>query len=70
MTKQIRHITLLSVLLLFFPLFAFSAANSDVRFRNIQTQDGLSNDDVNCVFKDSHGFMWFGTASGLNRYDG
>lgn len=69
MTKQIRHISILALLLLFFPLFAFGAT-SDVRFRNIQTQDGLSNDDVNCVFKDSHGFMWFGTASGLNRYDG
>lgn len=47
-----------------------SRAASDIRFRNIRTQDGLSNDDVNCIFKDSHGFMWFGTASGLNRHDG
>ena len=49
---------------------AASSASSDVRFRVLQTQNGLSNDDVNCIFKDSHGFMWFGTASGLNRYDG
>lgn len=51
--------------------FSLSAVNSaDFRFRVLQTQDGLSNNDVNCIFKDSHGFMWFGTASGLNRYDG
>lgn len=56
--------------LLLLPLLIFAATVGDVRFRNIQTQNGLSNDDVNCVFKDSHGFMWFGTASGLNRYDG
>jgi len=47
---------------------AFSA--NDIRFRVLQTQDGLSNNDVNCIFKDSHGMMWIGTASGLNRYDG
>lgn len=69
MTKPIRHI-ITALLLLLTPLVAFQAYGADVRFRNIQTQNGLSNDDVNCIFKDSHGFMWFGTASGLNRYDG
>lgn len=49
---------------------AASSAYSDVRFRVLQTQNGLSNNDVNCIFKDSHGFVWIGTASGLNRYDG
>lgn len=58
------------VLLMFAPLQSGAGVAGDVRFRNIQTKDGLSNDDVNCIFKDSHGFMWFGTASGLNRYDG
>lgn len=43
---------------------------SNIRFRSLQTQNGLSNNDVNCIFKDSHGFIWIGTASGLNRYDG
>lgn len=69
MTKPIRHI-ITALLLLLTTLGAFQAFGTDVRFRNIQTQNGLSNDDVNCIFKDSHGFMWFGTASGLNRYDG
>jgi signal transduction histidine kinase/ligand-binding sensor domain-containing protein/DNA-binding response OmpR family regulator len=31
---------------------------------------GLSANQVNCILKDSSGFMWFGTMSGLNRYDG
>jgi signal transduction histidine kinase/ligand-binding sensor domain-containing protein len=26
--------------------------------------------NVNCVFKDSHHFMWFGTENGLYRFDG
>lgn len=39
-------------------------------FRHIEAHDGLSNSQINCVFQDSRGFMWFGTSSGLNRYDG
>lgn len=71
MKKPARNVRLIAIMmLLIMPAIIFSTTNGDVRFRNIQTQDGLSNDDVNCIFKDSHGFMWFGTASGLNRYDG
>lgn len=34
------------------------------------TEDGLSHDDVACILKDRSGFLWFGTLSGLNRFDG
>lgn len=39
-------------------------------FKHLEVKDGLSNNQVNTIFKDSKGFMWFGTASGLNRYNG
>lgn len=32
--------------------------------------DGISNNLVSCVFQDSKGFLWFGTANGLNKFDG
>ena len=32
--------------------------------------NGLSCNLVNHVFRDSHGFMWFSTSYGLDRYDG
>ena len=35
-----------------------------------QPVEGLSTPVVLSVFKDSRGFMWFGTQSGLYRYDG
>src|SRR3954453_23863903 len=41
-----------------------------IRFDNITSANGLSNDSVFAVLEDRHGFMWFGTQAGLNRYDG
>ena len=40
------------------------------KFSKIDISNGLSNNRINAIFKDSRGFMWFGTMSGLNRYDG
>jgi ligand-binding sensor domain-containing protein len=41
-----------------------------VRFKRIQTDDGLAQNNVYCMLQDSKGFMWFGTQAGLNKYDG
>nr|WP_249665256.1 two-component regulator propeller domain-containing protein [Mucilaginibacter sp. Bleaf8] len=40
------------------------------QFSQLNINQGLSHNQVNDIFKDSRGFMWFSTASGLNRYDG
>lgn len=39
-------------------------------FSKLTTGNGLSNNQVNAILQDREGFLWFGTASGLNRYDG
>jgi two-component sensor histidine kinase/ligand-binding sensor domain-containing protein len=41
-----------------------------IPFQHISVTDGLSVSNVNCFLHDSKGFMWFGTANGLNKYDG
>ncbi|HLL94874.1 MAG TPA: two-component regulator propeller domain-containing protein [Spirosoma sp.] len=33
-------------------------------------EQGLSHREVNAIFQDPQGFMWFGTKLGLNRFDG
>ena len=32
--------------------------------------NGLSHNTVRCIAQDQRGFMWIGTADGLNRFDG
>jgi ligand-binding sensor domain-containing protein len=39
-------------------------------FRHYQVEQGLSNNTVYCTLQDKHGFLWFGTKDGLNRFDG
>ena len=40
------------------------------RFQNYTTRHGLSNNEVNAVVEDRHGFIWAATIEGLNRFDG
>ena len=61
--------TFLSIAILLFSL-AVEASIPEIKFRRLDTRNGLSNSQINCVFRDSHGFVWIGTAYGLNRYDG
>jgi ligand-binding sensor domain-containing protein len=42
----------------------------DTKFEHISLEQGLSQSIINTIMKDSKGFMWFGTQSGLNKYDG
>jgi signal transduction histidine kinase/ligand-binding sensor domain-containing protein/DNA-binding response OmpR family regulator len=46
------------------------AQSEQFRFKQLDLKDGLSHPDIATIYKDSRGFVWLGTASGLNRFDG
>lgn len=49
---------------------SLKAQETEIRFKRITINDGLSLSSVYCIYQDRKGFMWFGTEDGLNRYDG
>ena len=51
-------------------IVAEAAVIPDMRFRRVDTREGLSNSEVFSILRDSQGYVWFGTNYGLNRYDG
>lgn len=61
--KQLIH-------LLFFIPYLVSAQSEQIFFEQITAKDGLSQNDINDIYQDSRGLMWFGTNEGLNKYDG
>lgn len=50
------------------PLHAQQGNN--LPFVNLTNKNGLSSNLVQCLFQDAQGFVWIGTANGLNRFDG
>ncbi|MDA3927922.1 MAG: hypothetical protein PF541_03125, partial [Prolixibacteraceae bacterium] len=64
----------LTFIVLFFSLFATSAiaqeSVSQIYFKQLTNNDGLSSSKVNCIYEDSENYIWFGTEDGLNLYDG
>lgn len=63
----------LNLILLFIFLLSqlTSSQNRDnLHFKNISTDMGLSNKMILTIKQDTTGFIWIGTAEGLNRYDG
>ena len=58
-------------LLIFGIIFCVCSSFTDERiFSTLTMQDGLGDNTVMSIHKDRYGFMWFGTTTGLSRYDG
>ena len=83
MTKYVRTTRVL--LLLFFIMFYnvktvysdeinfsdnINISKNKINFQNINMNNGLSSNVINCIYQDSKGYIWIGTEDGLNQYDG
>lgn len=62
--RKLKKILLLTLLLL--PM----AAAGVYLFKTLNARNGLTISQINCILKDSKGYMWLGTPAGLYRYDG
>ncbi|WP_320113309.1 two-component regulator propeller domain-containing protein [Draconibacterium orientale] len=75
--KSLRHKLLLFLFIVNLALLPARSAqatsipgNEPYKFMHLNINNGLSNNEIRAIVKDQQGFMWFGTAQGLNRYDG
>lgn len=70
MKKHTRK--LYAYIFVIFWIFSFQSiiGQSSYVFHHLETSEGLSNNNVRTILRDSYGFLWVGTESGLNRYDG
>lgn len=60
----------ISTLIILFSVIFVNVNAQNFEFSHLNNTDGLSNNQVEQIFKDSRGFMWFATNLGLSRYDG
>ncbi len=68
--KQIVTNFFLLYLLFFGCTLPAQVQDSHFDLETITREDGLGHNQVECIFQDSDGFIWFGTRNGLGRYDG
>jgi len=64
------HTRLYLLGIFWFVTFQYNIGQSSYIFHHLETSSGLSNNSVKAILRDSYGFLWIGTESGLNRYDG
>ena len=74
MRAYILRILFLIYWICLIPYSLYSSENNNIitnlNFKHISTNDGLPNDEVQKVFQDRDGFIWFATRYGFCKYDG
>jgi ligand-binding sensor domain-containing protein/serine phosphatase RsbU (regulator of sigma subunit) len=68
---KIRFLCLVLCLITSFLLSTtLSAQQEDIKFESVPAEQGLSNKSIPAIIEDKHGFLWFATQDGLNKYNG
>ncbi len=60
----------LAVFLVSVNLVASGTRHSEISFDIFTQEEGLPNNQIQCIYQDSKGWMWIGTSQGLSRFDG
>lgn len=68
--NYLKHVLAMLFFMLLMQPVEVRAAYENIEFSSLTNHDGLSNSQVSAILKDSRGYIWFGTQSGLNRFDG
>ena len=68
--QRITSYIFLLIVLCFYSFQNTEAQRFNFSFEQFTTDNGLSHESVLSITKDKDGFMWLGTANGLNRFDG
>lgn len=58
------------ILCLFLIYSSLQAQKFELTSTHFTTRDGLAGDNVYCAFQDKDGYIWFGTETGVSRYNG
>ncbi|MBK8806948.1 MAG: hypothetical protein IPO21_10015 [Bacteroidales bacterium] len=64
---------IITIYIAFFLVFFCQAQKEDFAyyaFKQLTSENGLSQSAISAIIQDSDGFMWFGSFNGINRYDG
>ncbi|PXY42170.1 hybrid sensor histidine kinase/response regulator [Flavobacterium cheongpyeongense] len=59
-----------SFILLLILFIFYNSHSQNIKFAHYNDNNGLSHNSVRHIVQDKKGFLWFGTFSGLNRFDG
>lgn len=71
--KAFIQITFQIVIYALFCLFSIqdsTAQSLPILFKHLSIEEGLSSRNINAIYQDKMGFMWFGSDNGLNIYNG
>ncbi len=60
----------IAIIAAFLTFSLIQVIGQEYSFRHLNSEHGLSSNEINVIFKDAKGFIWIGTNDGLNRYDG
>lgn len=69
MNKKYIIYMLLLIILLITTNIVYVSAYNNINFKNITSEDGLSQGTVETIIQDDQGNIWVGTANGLSKID-